>query len=863
MKSKFLFLSIFGTLAINPVAIVASCAENVPTDDVSQGDTQQKLEEIAKTATFSVDNLNQLPSSVKPENLRWDQAKQYKNVEVKFSNLIHDDSKGVLGFTVKWTSNTNSFSLKIDPSDSRSIKNLLIAKNDPESQKQIKTEIKRLNQLNENKQLIDEQLVLNASDLTIFNQSPNQFLKHLKSLNSAEFKYQIIYFQTNNFFDVNVQTVNAKIILEVGLIKNPQVPFEQTSLNLELKVNDQWDDSIKPPMPNPDVIRDYESRRLNRNWNLNQTRFSIKQIESFKQTPNLILKEIKDFIPQQYFQYQIDNLNVNAEKGTQTLSFTIKARLWRDSSKPLKVITSKVHQFTIDVYDDQDAMPPAPTVDPNKSWEISLKNPDVDPVEIDFQNQSNGGFDLSQILIKNGSETIFNEIPTKNFLKEVIKDPKNPIININGDLPDDWNWDLNLEYIPQDDNIINSKDDLSLYIIIYYPSSKDLNQDLSFNLSIKNAPLNESQIPTTDPKTEFETFKNHFEQDIKPNVKLDLEAIKSGRDGVYQFAQINEKNFLNFTNQNWPALYGSIFQKATISAQDVKINYITNEISFKWQINGAGAWSSQSWTDDKVTTLKLNPNRPSQITSTLGINEPNAFILDQMDLQKFNINPGFVERDSIKSKLLEFSKNWTWSAREMITFLRFTFYQAFNDQAEKIEIGLVPKNSQTLPFNNLNQHFEDYKIILKAKLKFDQANPNPTFIPYIQMFGVSLGLKPQTFKDGDIITMELDIQDIADNPDPVQDANEIFPGSSIGTTLGGGLGYEAVIQNWPPRTDIWQAYTGTYLFTLKLNDQTLGSERANHRFTNFNLLSLYNFKDQFWPIPNDDPKWVNNWNEIK
>ena len=138
----------------------------------------------------------------------------------------------------------------------------------------------------------------------------------MKSLNSAEFKYQIIYFQTNNFFDVNVQTVNAKIILEVGLIKNPQVPFEQTSLNLELKVNDQWDDSIKPPMPNPDVIRDYESRRLNRNWNLNQTRFSIKQIESFKQTPNLILKEIKDFIPQQYFQYQIDNLNVNAEKGT-------------------------------------------------------------------------------------------------------------------------------------------------------------------------------------------------------------------------------------------------------------------------------------------------------------------------------------------------------------------------------------------------------------------------------------------------------------------------------------------------------------------------------------------------------------------
>lgn len=262
MKSKFLFLSIFGTLAISPMAIIASCAEATPTDDVSQGDTQQKLEEIAKTATFSVDNLNQLPSSVKPENLRWDQAKQYKNVEVKFSNLIHDDSKGVLGFTVKWTSNTNSFSLKIDPSDSRSIKNLLIAKNDPESQKQIKTEIKRLNQLNENKQLIDEQLVLNASDLTIFNQSPNQFLKHLKSLNSAEFKYQIIYFQTNNFFDVNVQTVNAKIILEVGLIKNPQVPFEQTSLNLELKVNDQWDDSIKPPMPNPDVIRDYESRRL-------------------------------------------------------------------------------------------------------------------------------------------------------------------------------------------------------------------------------------------------------------------------------------------------------------------------------------------------------------------------------------------------------------------------------------------------------------------------------------------------------------------------------------------------------------------------------------------------------------------------
>ena len=132
-------------------------------------------------------------------------------------------------------------------------------------------------------------------------------------------------------------------------------------------------------------------------------------------------------------------------------------------------------------------------------------------------------------------------------------------------------------------------------------------------------------------------------------------------------------------------------------------------------------------------------------------------------------------------------------ARELVTFAWFNLYQGFNNQFSQIAISIIDHQGRPLPFNNLNQKYDDYKIVAKAKLDFG-VNKSLTFLPFIQVFGSSLNLTNTTFKTGDEITIEIDLEHFLDRPDPVQDASEILPGLGQGITLGTGLGYQNVIE---------------------------------------------------------------------
>lgn len=834
MKTKKLSINFVGSaLAIAPLTITAACAVNEQPSNIID------LVTISQNATFSVDEKlkQKFANEIIIKDLKWDQANQYQQVQVEFTNLKGNRELGLINFDAIFKDQNGEQVNRIanqitgfktdQPIDGKAL---------------IDAEIARLKQLNQAQQLIKNTKV-NQNDLIKWTQSPNLFLTNLNLDLNGQFNYIVSSFEYQN------DDIEFVIIIS----------YQNLSADLKLNAKLQIDTNV-PIMPpnngNLSIIETREQARLDHQWKLASNQMSIQHLDAINLQPNLILKDLDQFVFQQYFQYQIVELKIdrNDQNHQATISFKIQARFWKQKP-PLKVLVSKKPLvFQIQTYDEKTSQSAPPKNPTNKSWKINAIN---NPLVLDF-NQ--GAFDANKLFINKGGKIQIDEGAVKTLMKDMIADQK--LVQIIGQLPQDWNWDLYLDFIINDDFKANQlPKTINLIVFVDYANSQDLDEVLDFNMELINLNLDENKIKSYDAQSIFDDFKTNFVKNIKPNVQLDFRKIVSIQDDpVNQFAMLDANNFLNYTNQDWNALIKIVNNGIRIGAKNVQINYLTNTISFQWNLSGRGEFANMEWTDNQISQLVLKTEM--QINQTGFQFANNAHILNLNNFHQFNINNKMLDREQLREKLTKFSNNWTWMARELVTFAWFNLYQGFNNQFSQISISIIDHQGRPLPFNNLNQKYDDYKIVAKAKLDFG-VNKSLTFLPFIQVFGSSLNLTNTTFKTGDEITIEIDLEHLLDRPDPVQDASEILPGLGQGITLGTGLGYQNVIEKWPPRFDIWQNQIGTYNFTIYQNQKQLGSQKNNHRFVSFNTMTLYDFQDQFWPEPNDENgKWVSGhfWN---
>ena len=81
-----------------------------------------ELKQIAKQATFSVNDKKRLASLVKAEEINWIEQKDHPDVTIKFEQLIVQDWKGFLGFKIVFSKEKTNFVLTINPDDAKAIK---------------------------------------------------------------------------------------------------------------------------------------------------------------------------------------------------------------------------------------------------------------------------------------------------------------------------------------------------------------------------------------------------------------------------------------------------------------------------------------------------------------------------------------------------------------------------------------------------------------------------------------------------------------------------------------------------------------------------------------------------------------------
>lgn len=117
---------------------------SIPDDSVTNPEENKDLKIIEKAidqATFSVSDSKKYPDQIKHNELKWDQAKNNKNINVSFNNLKPDINQGKLGFEATFKLNDTQKILKVLPTDSRAIKNLLVVKPENKTIDQIWQEV--------------------------------------------------------------------------------------------------------------------------------------------------------------------------------------------------------------------------------------------------------------------------------------------------------------------------------------------------------------------------------------------------------------------------------------------------------------------------------------------------------------------------------------------------------------------------------------------------------------------------------------------------------------------------------------------------------------------------------------------------
>ena len=537
---------------------------------------QAHLQQLANQATFDVANkTNLFASQVSAQQINWNEAQANSEITFKAFNLIFDDAAGKLGFSALFAyKNINQF-IKIDPKSSRAISGFKI-KNDSQlnDQQAVGIEILRLINLNQAGNLVAKNIKFTIQEIQNFIAQPNSFKAYLNNLNAA-FTYEINSFFLNNFLQNKaVETMRATINLTVG--KNQfKAPVE---LQFNVQVETNWDDNVKPSFLDPTTVIQHEEKRLknlNSKLKLHQNAFNQEEVTRLKANPNSLFQLLGGFLPEQYFQYQINPLNITNDNnglGSQTLTFKIKGRLWRDPSSIKKEVESNLFSFQINVYED--SLAAQPPTDLSKTWKIESKNGGDQDIEVDFQNK----FDLARILTRDGSGKVdVDATKFDAFLRKIATESSTTFFNITGILPDDWSWDEYLEgFAPE---INNQKTGLTGTLLLQYPDSQNLSESLNVFFTFKNMTYDENLVEDqpTD-KEQFDKFVTDFQTTIKPKAQLDANAIHSGRQNVFQFSQLHENNFLNFTNTNWEALLKPIQNKIAITAVNSKFNYLLNTI---------------------------------------------------------------------------------------------------------------------------------------------------------------------------------------------------------------------------------------------------------------------------------------------
>ena len=748
----------------------------------------------------------------------------------------------------------------------------------PPSAEETKAVADEVNRLNNQTNNLLNQSKWNLSDVTKWQNNPQTLLNSLEGLNVKEFTYQVNRFNLTiqNQKSIQKQTIEqqAEITFQLNVKKNNaslDTKIFTKSINVVIpQPNPDNPDEVKPFFPDEIGVRAQEQKRLDqlqKTTKLSQTYFTDKEIEKLKANPNLILTKLFGFVPQQYFQYQVANgsfviepLSKPEAHASHQVRFKINARLWRANNSNT-IISSPELSFKILTEDSYSYPEPDRgeyKLKSKKDWNQS------EIFEIDLRQNQN--VNLAAF------EDNDNQIDRiQELIVSAIKKQEDYFFIRTGQLPSTWDWTkqtMVIERTENDGRPINFVDKtnktLTFDLVVFdafYPFGSDQEpNDRQEMLSVKftnmhydqaTKPPAPSQLPMQE---QFDNFVKNFQANEMLNQSLNEDFMHSGANGVFQFANLTAesngqigRHFSSFLNFSPTELWKATNFKFKPEAIDGSINYLTNEIKFKWKISAKDT-SIKPWISDEQI-IKYQPQKnylfaldaQGSTSSDLAL-APNALKLTGL-LDQFIFNGNYVDKNNQASLLARMGTNWTWKAREFMTFVRFTFFQAFGNNATEINYGI-----ENVPSANLSDNPSGYQVVLKAKIAHDAI-----FAPYFALVGnLDIGQK-HNFKAGDIITIRLNVTNVLETPSVFTDSSEIFPGLSLGETWGSGEGYQAVVTDKPHRTDIFSVQLGTYDMTVTQNNTTILNRNGDvHRFLNFNLLNRYHFTDLFWPEPVDN-----------
>ena len=747
--------------------------------------------------------------------------------------------------------NDNFKTLTIEPNDPRAISGLQTTPVVPSDQSVLEQEVARLTKAAD--QIINVNQ-LTTTEIANYSKNPASFKQHLTNLQEDRFNYNVLSFSVNN---------QDNLVIKLFVSYNNAT----TSVDLRkpIKISDL-------DLSNPTWLQSAEKNRLNRlitNSILLKTNFNEDEVRDWRQNPNQVLNHLFNFVSTFGFHYQVQNLsfdNFNAQTSKANLVFKIAAKFWKNPT--LAIIVSNQFSFDVTVNKDQSEaiQPPA-----NGNWLIRPS----DQVTIDPTDPNDPEQQVLTINLNRDQQLDFANYENADVEKsdqlmmKILEKAKDKFVTISGDLPTDyWNKYVTVSF---EDEIRNDQNQLVGYVYMFqfeYTDGQNLDDWFNIKATISNG-YNSGKAPSKpDASQVWNTLKSKF-SDLIAKQAIDDDKLHLDRagNGVMGFAQLGYTNpsksehFSNFLNFSPTAFMLENKQLVDIKVKDASINYLTNTIKFTWRLEGRNNGNlgldlskySQEFTNQ---VIKYEPKGDWAEQIHFDAQDPDLQINGAISLNKildrFGLSNRFVSENNLKEKFQQFGTNWTWKARELVNYVRFSFFQGFNDGADAINMGIIGIDPNKV---GLNENPQNYTIILKARLN-QKAQGN--YLPYLQQFGSGINASERNWQSGEVIEIRLDVNSIPVVPDVVKNANEILPGLAPGNVLGTGRGAPQAYLNSPPRNDIFSIALGSNRLNISVNDTPYVSNlAANHRFIALNLLSRYDYKDALTPEPKPEEGWVN------